>query len=109
MENQLADNTDTCNTCRICQKNNINEQFVSMVHKWREYTGYSKESHPRFFCSSECLETFERDFRCNHCHIIVYECNEYKKGNEGFTYCNSDFNLTIGDVSCFEITQTNKN
>ncbi len=87
--------------CNICNKNNKNEQFVSMVHKWREYGGYSQNLYPRYFCSNECLEIFERDFRCNYCHIVTYDWNNYQKGPDGFTYCDNEMEITIGDKPCY--------
>ena len=87
--------------CCMCSINNVKEECVSMVHKWREYGGYSSLEYPRYFCSPECLETFERDFRCNHCHIISYEWNEYKKGPDGLLYCNDEREITIGDKPCY--------
>lgn len=94
---------DNNNICNICNINNQKNEYVSMVHKWREYGGYSKLEYPRFFCSPKCLETFERDFRCNHCHIVMYECNEYKKGPDGLMYCNDEQEITIDDKPCYSI------
>ena len=91
------------NICNMCKINNKKDEFVSMVHKWREYGGYSKFEYPRYFCSPECVENFERDFRCNHCHITSYEWNEYKKGPDGLTYCNDEREITIGDIPCYKI------
>ncbi len=89
--------------CNNCKKNHKNENYVSMVHKWREYGGYSKYSYPRYFCSIDCLEHFEQEFRCNHCHIVRYDWIEHKKGPDGFTYCNDENELTVGDVPCYNI------
>ena len=89
------------NICNMCKINNKKDEFVSMVHKWREYGGYSKFEYPRYFCSPECLEIYERDFRCNHCHITSYEGNEYKKGPDGLMYCNDEYEITIGDKPCY--------
>lgn len=94
---------DIMNICNICKKNNKNENYISWVHKWREYGGYSKFSYPRFFCSTDCLENFERNFRCNHCHIVNYEWKEYKEGPDGFTYCYDENELTVGDKPCYNI------
>ncbi len=100
IEESHINNFNICNKCNICKNNNQNENFFSMVHKWREYGGYSKNLYPRYFCSAECLEIFEQDFRCNHCHIVTYEWNDYKKGPDGMTYCDND-ELTIGDKPCY--------
>jgi hypothetical protein len=91
------------NICTICNINNKKDDFFSMVHKWREYGGYSKMLYPRYVCSAECLEIFEREFRCNHCHIITYEGNQYKKGVDGMTYCNDEYEITIGDTPCYNL------
>jgi hypothetical protein len=101
--------TETCksiekvnmNLCCMCRINNEKKEFVSMVHKWREYGGYSKYEYPRYFCSTDCLEIYERDYRCNHCHIVSYEWYEHKKGPDGFTYCYDE--ITIGDKPCYYI------
>jgi hypothetical protein len=89
--------------CCMCRINNEKKEFVSLVHKWREYGGYSKYEYPRYFCSPECLENFERDFRCNHCHIVKYEWREYKKGPDGLLYCNDEHEITISDIPCYYI------
>jgi hypothetical protein len=89
--------------CCMCRINNKKEEFVLMVHKWREYDGYSKYLYPRYFCSAECLEIFKRDFKCNHCHIVTYEWNEYKKGPDSLLYCNDEREITIGDTSCYNL------
>ena len=91
------------NICNICHINNKKEEFVSMVHKWQEYGGYSNNLYPRYVCSTECLKIFERDFRCNHCHIITYKSNQYKKGDDGMTYCNDEIDITIGDKPCYDL------
>ncbi len=90
------------NKCQICKKNNENNEFVSMVHKWREYGGYSANLYSRYFCSKECLNIFEKDFRCNHCHIVVYQDSEYIKGPDGLTYCNDEYQITVGDKPCYK-------
>ncbi len=86
--------------CGICNKNEVKEEFYLMNHKWREYGGYSQGIYSRHVCSKECLEIYERDYRCNYCHIITYEWNDYKKGPDGFTYCDND-ELTVGDKPCY--------
>jgi hypothetical protein len=88
--------------CTICDNDYKNEEFVSMVHKWRQYGGYSEYSYPRFFCSKECLDIFEKDFRCNHCHILKYDHVEYKKGDDGMSYCNDESEITINDKPCYQ-------
>jgi hypothetical protein len=98
---EINDNNNSL--CYICNINNKKEEFVSMVHKWREYGGYSKMIYPRYFCSTNCLEIFERDFRCNHCHIISYEGDQCKKGPDGMTYCNDECEITIGDTPCYNL------
>jgi hypothetical protein len=87
----------------MCRINNEKKEFVSLVHKWRPYGGYSKYEYPRYFCSTECLEIYERDFRCNHCHIVTYEWREYKKGQDGLLYCNDEHEITIGDTPCYNV------
>ena len=57
MDNQSHLDNNICNICRI---NNTKEEFVSMVHKWREYGGYSNNLYPRYVCSTECLKIFYR-------------------------------------------------
>jgi hypothetical protein len=94
---------DIMNICNICKKNNKNENYISWVHKWRPYGGYSKYEYPRYFCSTDCLENFERNFRCNHCHIVTYDWNNYKKGPDGMTYCDDELEITIGDTPCYNI------
>lgn len=66
--------------CIICHQNEIknDDECISYVHKSRQYGGYSKYEYPRNFCSKECVAIFEKDFRCNNCHIISYEWIEFK-------------------------------
>jgi hypothetical protein len=90
-----------CKNNNICKNTDQNEKYVSYVHKWRPYGGYSKESYPRYFCSQECLDVFEKESRCNHCHIIVYNGVEYKKGDDGYMYCYDEFELTVGNRPCY--------
>ncbi len=94
-------------TCNMCKNNQIDEKYVSMVHKWREYHGYSQLLYPRYFCSKECLEFFEKEFRCNHCHIVVYDGVDYKTGKDGMTYCYDEVQITIGDRPCYDIVHNN--
>jgi hypothetical protein len=112
MDNQChqENNTDTFksinninNICNICNIDKEQEEFVSMVHKWRLYGGYSKYLYPRYFCSTKCIEIFERDLRCNYCNIIIYNGEQYKKGADGMTYCNDEFEITIGDTPCYNL------
>jgi hypothetical protein len=94
---------ESINHCSICRDNYENEAFVSMVHKWRDYGGYSEFTYPRNFCSKKCLDTFEKYWRCNHCHIVMYDWVKYKKGTDGMTYCNDESYLTVGDKPCFQL------
>ena len=87
--------------CNMCKNNKTDEKYVSMVHKWREYGGYSKGTYPRYFCSEKCLNVFEKECRCNHCHIAIYNGVEYKKGKGGMIYCYDELELTIGEQPCY--------
>ena len=95
------------NNCNICDNDyKTNTEFISMVHKYQQYGGYSKYEYPRYFCSKECLDIYEKDFRCNHCHITSYDWLEFKKGKDGFSYCNDENEKTIGDKPCYQILFT---
>ena len=50
-----------------------------------------------------CLNIFEKEYRCNHCNIIIYDSTEYKKAEDGFTYCNDEDELTVGNKPCYQI------
>jgi hypothetical protein len=88
------------NKCFLCD-NKSNENYISYVRKWREYTGYSKYEYPRYLCSYECLNNYEKNNKCNYCNIVLYEGVEYIKGNDGFSYCNDYYYITIGDKTCY--------
>ena len=104
MDNQShQDNNNNMHLCCMCRINNEKEEFVSMVHKWRLYGGYSNYLYPRYFCSTKCLDIFERDFRCNHCNIVKYDGEQYKKGTDGMIYCNDEYEITIGDTPCYNL------
>lgn len=89
--------------CCICNKSETKEEFYSMCHKWRECGGYSSMTYPRYTCSKKCLDIYEKNERCNHCHIVKYDWNQYIKGSDGFTYCNNKYELTVGDKPCYYI------
>ncbi len=94
---------DQINICNMCKENKNDEQYVSYVHKWHLYNGYTKGVYPRYFCSKVCLDFFEKNFRCNHCHIVAYEGVEYKEGDDGFIYCYDEIDITIGPRPCYQI------
>ena len=87
--------------CSVCKNNQKDDNYVSFVHKWHLYNGYSKSAYPRHFCSKECLNIFEKQYRCNHCNIIIYDWVEYKKAEDGFTYCNDQDEITVGNKPCY--------
>jgi hypothetical protein len=87
----------------MCKENKTDHTYISYVHKLHLYNGYAKVEYQRYFCSKECLDIFEKKFRCNHCHIVTYDDLEYKTGEDGFTYCNDENELTIGDKPCYQI------
>jgi hypothetical protein len=87
--------------CDMCKNKNPDEPYVSMVHKWRPYGGYSEGVYPRYFCSKECLAFYEKEYRCNHCHIVKYDGVKYKKGKDGMVYCYDELELTIGEKPCY--------
>ena len=90
------------NVCCCCNSTHSNTEFVSMVHKWREYGGYSKYKYPRYVCSQKCLEKFEKEFRCNCCHMVTYDWIETAEDDNGFTYCNDEYYKTIHDKTCYQ-------
>ena len=81
--------------------NNSNQNIISYVHKWQEYGGYSQYEYPRFFCSHECLNDYEKNHKCNYCGIVCYDWREYKKGIDGFTYCDSINDISVGSDTCY--------
>ncbi len=89
------------NKCTLC--NYISDSnYILYVHKWREYGGYSKNSYARYFCSKECLNNYENNYKCNYCNIVMYDWREYKKGPDGFSYCNDEYEITIGNTTCYK-------
>ncbi len=86
--------------CILCD--NISDTYYKVfVHKWREYGGYSNLEYPRYLCSKKCVNNYEKNNRCNFCHIVKYEYRYYKKGNDGFTYCNDLDEITVGNTTCY--------
>ena len=93
------------NKCILC--NNLpNTNYTIYVHKWREYGGYSKYEYPRYICSKECLTEFENNYKCNFCSMVCYDWRNYKKGDDGFTYCNDD-ETTIDNTKCYNLHMQN--
>jgi hypothetical protein len=89
--------------CGVCKESNTKEEFVSMCHKWREYRGYSSGALPRYTCSKECLDYYEKNYKCNQCKIVTYDWNQYIKASDGFTYCDNEHEITVGDKPCYYI------
>ncbi len=92
---------DTKNKQYCCNNLTSDTEFISYIHKWKEYGGYSKREYPRFFCSKECLTEFEKNYKCNFCGMICYEWRNYKKGQDGFTYCDNINDISIGNTTCY--------
>jgi hypothetical protein len=103
------DNRFLTEKCCICN-NNFNKEivYISKVHKYKPYHGYTSWSYSKYLCSSECLENYEKTYRCNLCHIIIYENALIKKGYDGFVYCNDIYECTIGNTTCYNIKFNNK-
>jgi hypothetical protein len=88
--------------CNLKDCNNqLNKNNVSYVHKWREYGGYSEGIYPRYFCSEKCLTKFEKNSKCNFCGIVAYQHRDYIKGTDGYTYCNDNEEITVGNTTCY--------
>ena len=89
---------DICNLC----KNKITENdIISWVHKIRPYGGYSKYLYPRYFCSKNCLDYYNKNHKCNLCGVVEYDYRNYSIGNDGYTYCDDIDEMTIGDDTCY--------
>jgi hypothetical protein len=89
--------------CTLCNKlcNNISDpNYTVYVHKWRDYGGYSQTQYPKYLCSQECLDYYKKNYKCNHCHIIVYDWRNYQVGPDDYIYCN-DEEVTLDDDTCY--------
>jgi hypothetical protein len=89
--------------------NNSNQNIISYIHKWREYGGYSQNEYPRFFCSQECLNFYEKNYKCNYCHIVLYDWRNNIKATNEYTYCDDEDELTIGNTTCYNQWLIKKN
>ncbi len=90
--------------CCLCNyKLNKESYYVSYVHKDRPYGGYSKYSYPRHLCSQECLNEFEKNSRCNLCHIIIYDDALIKEGYDDYLYCNDKDICNLGNNTCYNL------
>jgi hypothetical protein len=94
---------DSCNFCKkkINKSVDTNDSYISYVHKDRPYGGYSKYEYPRYLCSKECLDNYEKTCRCNLCHIVIYKDALVIEGNDNYLYCDDIDNCNIGNDTCY--------
>lgn len=84
--------------CKMCD-NNYSLDYVSYVHKDTERYGYSEEVYPRYCCSMKCLDDYNKNCRCNMCHVALGNYN-FIQAEDGFHYCDE---IMVGDNSCYNI------
>ncbi len=95
--------------CFMCKNKIINiDTFVSYVHKDRPYGGYSKNSYPRYMCSQTCLDKYNKNNRCNLCHVVIYDWSLIKQHTDDFLYCDDEDQCNVGTDTCYNIVLNQK-
>ena len=82
--------------CKMCD-NNYSLDYVSYVHKDTERHGYSDDVYPRYCCSLKCLDDYNKNCRCNMCHVAL-GYDTYRQADDGFHYCDE---IMVGNNSCY--------
>jgi hypothetical protein len=88
--------------CKMCD-NNYSLDYVSYVHKYTERHGYSDDVYPRYCCSQKCLDDYNKNCRCNMCHVAL-GYDTYRQADNGFHYCDE---IMIGNNSCYNKMHNN--
>jgi hypothetical protein len=83
--------------------NNYSLDYISYVHKDTERHGYSDDVYPRYCCSQKCLDDYNKNCRCNMCHVAL-GYDTYRQADDGFHYCDE---IIIGNNSCYNKTHNN--
>lgn len=83
--------TDKCNMC----DNKYIEEYVSYIHKNKDRSGYTENIYPRYFCCQNCLDEYNKKYRCNMCHVAI---EKYKEASDGFNYCDE---IMVGNNTCY--------